>query len=213
MTTFSAGRPFARITRVETHMLRLPLERPIVGPFGRLDARPNLLVRMVLDSGIEGIGEIWANFPPWGCQERIEIVRNVLAPLLVGEEAGRSAPPLCTDASRLRLLANQWGAPGPVHQAVAGLDIAIWDAHARTLGLSLVHALRGERTGPGSGAGLRKWHRPALCCPDDRSRQAARSFPIQSSLVLRSAAVTRRRRPRRGASREATPSWPMQTRR
>jgi D-galactarolactone cycloisomerase len=148
MTTFAAGRPFARITRVETHMLRLPLERPIVGPFGRLDARPNLLVRVVLDSGVEGIGEIWANFPPWGCQERIEIVRNVLAPLLVGEEVDDPRRLYALMHRRLRLLANQWGAPGPVHQAVAGLDIAIWDAHARTLGLSLVHALRGERTGP-----------------------------------------------------------------
>ena len=83
----SAGaRPSPRITRLETVMLRLPLERPIVGPFGRLDARPNLLVRVATDAGVEGLGEIWANFPPWGCQERIEIVRNVLTPLLVGDD-------------------------------------------------------------------------------------------------------------------------------
>ena len=85
---------------------------------------------------VQGIGEIWANFPPWGCQERIEIVRNVLTPLLVGEELDDPRRLYALMHRRLRLLANQWGAPGPVHQAVAGLDIAIWDAHARSLGVS-----------------------------------------------------------------------------
>ncbi|MHB2169704.1 mandelate racemase/muconate lactonizing enzyme family protein [Alsobacter sp. R-9] len=138
----------ARIVGVETIMLRLPLERPIVGPFGRLDARPNLLVRVRTDAGIEGLGEIWANFPPWGCQERIEIVRNVLAPLLVGESLDDPRRLYYLMHRRLRLLANQWGAPGPVHQAIAGLDIAIWDAFARQLGQPLAQVLRGGGSAP-----------------------------------------------------------------
>jgi L-alanine-DL-glutamate epimerase-like enolase superfamily enzyme len=36
-------------------------------------------------------------------------------------------------AGTMRPLANQWGAPGPFHQALAGADIALWDARARWL--------------------------------------------------------------------------------
>lgn len=144
----TGARTPARITRLETVMLRLPLERPIVGPFGRLDARPNLLVLLGTDAGVEGLGEIWANFPPWGCQERIEIVRNVLAPLLVGESLDDPRRLYALMHRRLRLLANQWGAPGPVHQAVAGVDIAIWDAFARRLGRPLAQVLRDDGTTP-----------------------------------------------------------------
>ena len=145
-----------RITSVETLMLRLPMERPLVGPFGRLDARPNLLVRVGVESGVHGLGEVWANFPPWGCQERIEIIRNVLAPLLVGESLDDPRRLYALMHRRLHLLANQWGAPGPVHQAVAGVDIAIWDAHAHHLGQPLAQLLRGAGAAPGPCEGLRE---------------------------------------------------------
>ncbi len=98
--------------------------------------------------GLEGLGEIWANFPPWGCQERIEIVRHVLGPLLVGETLDDPRRLYALMHRRLRLLANQWGAPGPVHQAVAGLDIAIWDAHACGLGKPLAQLLRADDVMP-----------------------------------------------------------------
>ncbi|WP_293868471.1 mandelate racemase/muconate lactonizing enzyme family protein [uncultured Alsobacter sp.] len=132
------------ITAVEPLLLRLPLERPISGPFGRLEARPNLLVRVTLEGGQTGLGEVWANFPPWGCQERIDIVRHVLAPFLVGQVLDDPVRLYGAMHRRLRLLANQWGAPGPVHQAVAGVDIALWDAHARLAGLPLARMLRGD---------------------------------------------------------------------
>jgi L-alanine-DL-glutamate epimerase-like enolase superfamily enzyme len=132
-----------RIAAVAPLLLRLPLERPLLGPFGRLDARPNLLVEVATDTGAVGLGEIWSNFPPWGCQERIEIVRHVIAPLLVGQALDDPARLYDLMQARLRLLANQWGAPGPVHQAIAGTDIALWDAHARAHGAPLAALLRG----------------------------------------------------------------------
>ncbi|MET0607032.1 MAG: enolase C-terminal domain-like protein, partial [Beijerinckiaceae bacterium] len=138
----------ARIRRVEPILLRLPLERPILGPFGRLDARPNLIVRVETSDGAVGLGEAWANFPPWGCQERIDIVRHVIAPLLVGEPLDDPRRLYAAMHARLRLLANQWGAPGPVHQAVAGVDIALWDAFARRAGKPLAALLRGDRMKP-----------------------------------------------------------------
>lgn len=138
----------ARITQVESVLLRLPLERPIIGPFGRLDARPNLLVRVHTDAGVEGLGEIWANFPPWGCGERAAIVKHVIAPLLEGEALDDPRRLYRAMHHRLRLLANQWGAPGPVHQAVAGVDIALWDAFARLAGRPLAALLRDDGRAP-----------------------------------------------------------------
>ena len=146
MSTASGQHPV--ITAVEPLLLHLPLERPIVGPFGRLEARPNLLVRVTLDGGETGLGEVWANFPPWGCQERVDIVRHVLAPFLIGETLDDPARLYAAMHRRLRLLANQWGAPGPVHQAIAGVDIALWDAHARVAGVPLAEMLRGDGTMP-----------------------------------------------------------------
>ncbi len=137
-----------RIIAVEPLLLRLPLPRPLIGPFGRLDARPNLLVTITTEAGETGLGEIWANFPPWGCGERVAIVRHVIAPLLVGQPLDDPARLYALMQTRLRLLANQWGAPGPVHQAIAGVDIALWDAHARARGVRLATLLRGGGTAP-----------------------------------------------------------------
>ena len=132
-----------RIRRVETVLLRQPLARPIVGPFGTLDARPNLLARVELEGGAVGWGEVWGNFPPWGPRERAEIVRHVLAPLLLGETLDDPARLYRRMHERARLLANPGGAPGPVHQAIAGVDLALWDALARERGLPLSDLVRG----------------------------------------------------------------------
>ncbi len=125
------------IADVRVVLIKAPLDLPIIAPFGRVDVRHNLLVRLRLASGVEGLGEVWANFPPWGCPERVEILRRVVRPALVGErldEPGRLFGKL---ARAMRGLANQMGAPGPFQQALAGVDIALWDAHARALGRPL----------------------------------------------------------------------------
>jgi D-galactarolactone cycloisomerase len=126
-----------RIDDVRVVLIKAPLDAPIIAPFGRVDVRHNLLVLVRLVGGIEGIGEVWANFPPWGCPERVEILRRVVRPALVGEtldDPGRLHGKL---ARAMRGLANQMGAVGPFQQALAGTDIALWDAHARDLGQPL----------------------------------------------------------------------------
>lgn len=134
----------ARIESVRCLLLRLPLPQPIDGPFGRLSARPNLIAVVETSAGVRGIGEIWANFPPWGPAERIAIVEQAIRPVLVGETLDDPARLYARMHARLRLLSNQWGAPGPVHQAIAGVDIALWDAFARALGKPLTAVLRAD---------------------------------------------------------------------
>ena len=74
-----------RITDLRVILIKAPLAAPIIAPFGTVDVRHNLLVQLHLESGVSGIGEVWANFPPWGCPERVEILRRVVRPALIGE--------------------------------------------------------------------------------------------------------------------------------
>ena len=134
----------ARIEAVRCVLLRLPLPQPIDGPFGRLAARPNLIAIVETSAGVQGIGEIWANFPPWGPAERIAIVEHAIRPLLVGETLDDPPRLYARLRAGLRLLSNQWGAPGPVHQAIAGVDIALWDAFARAQNRPLAAVLRND---------------------------------------------------------------------
>lgn len=126
-----------KIVSVRTILVRHELPRPMAGPFGSLAARHNLIVAVETDRGSRGLGEVWANFPPWGCGERKDIVDHCLVPMLVGQDLDDPRRLYRQMMERTRLLALQWGAPGPVHQAVAGVDIALWDAHARDRNLPL----------------------------------------------------------------------------
>ncbi|MBM3549128.1 MAG: mandelate racemase/muconate lactonizing enzyme family protein [Alphaproteobacteria bacterium] len=134
----------SRIVSVRTILVRQALARPMAGPFGQLAARHNLIVVIETDRGSRGLGEVWANFPPWGCGERKDIVEQCLIPLLIGQTLDDPRRLYNLMMERTRLLALQWGAPGPVHQAVAGVDIALWDAHARDLSVPLRHLLAGR---------------------------------------------------------------------
>jgi L-alanine-DL-glutamate epimerase-like enolase superfamily enzyme len=134
----------ATIRSVRTVLVRLPLPRPMNGPFGRLEARHNLVVVVETSHGARGIGEVWSNFPPWGCGERKDIVDHLLAGVLVGQTLD-DPPRLYREMHRrARLLSLQWGAPGPAHQAIAGTDIAVWDAFAREAGRPLRRVLGGD---------------------------------------------------------------------
>ena len=132
------------IKEIRSELFRFPLARPLQSPFGRLSARHNLIVIVELDNGVKGMGEIWANFPFWGCSEKVALFNEVVRPLLVGEalDDPRRLYELLQD--NLRLLSIQWGALGPVQQVIAGTDIALWDAFARTAGVPLGEMLRGE---------------------------------------------------------------------
>jgi D-galactarolactone cycloisomerase len=121
----------ARIERLRVALIAAPLATPIVAPFGTVSTRHNLLVRVETHDGAWGVGEVWGNFPPWGCRDRVEILRNVLRPLVVGQTLDDPVRIFRSTAAKLRPLANQLGAIGPFQQALAGVDIALWDACAR----------------------------------------------------------------------------------
>jgi L-alanine-DL-glutamate epimerase-like enolase superfamily enzyme len=131
------------ITRLRVALVTAPLENPIVAPFGTVTTRHNILVRVETSDGAWGLGETWGNFPPWGCRDRVEILTHVVRPLLVGETLDDPARLYDRLARSMRPLANQLGAVGPFQQALAGADIALWDACARRAGLPLADFIRG----------------------------------------------------------------------
>jgi L-alanine-DL-glutamate epimerase-like enolase superfamily enzyme len=110
---------------------RYPLKTPVVTSFGTMHDRPMVLVRAEDASGIAGWGEIWCNFPQVGAEHRARLVHGVLAPLVVGRPF--DDPPASFEflTERTAVLALQSGEPGPFAQAIAGVDLALWDLWAR----------------------------------------------------------------------------------
>jgi L-alanine-DL-glutamate epimerase-like enolase superfamily enzyme len=115
------------ITDVRTKILRASLDEGIGMSFGRLNQRAMALIEIEAESGLIGYGEGWINYPHWAAEERVLAMREGLAPLLVGEDA------FCINKIHLRLtdalvpMGTQWGASGPIAQAISGVDLALWD--------------------------------------------------------------------------------------
>jgi D-galactarolactone cycloisomerase len=129
---------------VHAMVFRAPVERPVVTSFGTMHERPMVLVRVEDDEGAVGWGEIWCNFPGCGAEHRARLVETVLAPLLRGRTLDE--PPSVFEAltRATRILALQSGEPGPIAQAIAGVDIALWDLLARRREMPLWKLLGGE---------------------------------------------------------------------
>ena len=131
------------IERLRVALIVAPLAEPIVAPFGTVRTRLNILVRVETSDGGFGLGEAWGNFPPWGCRDRVDILLNVVRPLLVGQALDDPARLYDLVAGKMRPLANQLGAPGPFQQALCGADIALRDNCARRAGVPLADQIRG----------------------------------------------------------------------
>ncbi len=122
-----------RIARLEAFVFRAPIDTPVVTSFGTMRDRPMVLVRLTDADGVCGWGEIWCNFPTVGAEHRARLATSVLAPLVEGKSFASPAVAFETLTARTAVLAVQCAEPGPIAQAVAGVDIALWDLHARRL--------------------------------------------------------------------------------
>jgi len=128
-----------RITRVETHVVTLPMV--IAGATPRLRDRAVtsidvLLVRIDTDEGISGWGESFGHriFPATRAA-----IDTVLGPMCVGREATQIAA-IHDDLQRLL---HGIGRNGPTIYALSGIDIALWDIAGKVAGLPLYRLLGG----------------------------------------------------------------------
>lgn len=135
-----------KITDVIPIVLSYPLETQVKTSFGRMRRRTNLLVQIETDAGISGIGESWTNFPHWGFEERRATILKGVRPLLLGEDP-RAIAFLWEKLHRALMHGGaglQWGAKGPLMQAISGIDIALWDILGKSLGTPVYRLLGGS---------------------------------------------------------------------
>ena len=138
----TASAAFGRLVKVEAHVLRWPVRVPVRTSFGTMHDRPAVLVRVEDADGAHGWGEAWCNFPSCGAEHRARLVETVLAPLLVERRFASAEAAFDDMTQKTAVLALQTGEPGPLAQAIAGIDIALHDLAARRAGQPLWRLLR-----------------------------------------------------------------------
>ena len=130
------ARPSAdiRISDVIAHPLTQTLPQPTVTSWGKYSEVSIVLVEVRTDAGIVGVGETLARFAPKAYAEAIE---TLLKPRLVGQNP--------TDIAALwrsmrRALSGRSG--GMLFEAIAGVDIALWDILGKVANMP-IHRLLG----------------------------------------------------------------------
>lgn len=125
-----------RIAAVHATTVDVPLPRPIVMGEIRFDSREYIVVEIVLDTGVSGIGFGMTRSGPVATM----VDRN-LRPLLLGED------PLLTERHWERLYYRNLpvGQRGVFMRALSAVDIALWDLKAKIAGLPLWQLLGGMR--------------------------------------------------------------------
>ena len=125
------------IRSVTIRTVDAPLERPVRTAVGAVESAPLVLIDIATDEGVTGRAYIFGYTPV------------TLAPLkafldaIAGRLKGRAVAPFRIAAEfeqSFRLLGRQ----GLVGMALAGLDMALWDALGRSLGVPVVRLLGGE---------------------------------------------------------------------
>ncbi len=144
----TAGTDLAfELADISVSVYRAPIARPLQTAFGMMADRPAVIVRTTDAEGRTGFGEIWSNFPAHGAEHRARLASSILLPEVIDRHW--SSPEQVFDllTANTRFLALQSGEHGPIAQAIAGIDIALWDLVARRAGLPLWRLLGGVGDG------------------------------------------------------------------
>lgn len=125
-----------RIRSLAVRPLRVPMRQPHQTASGTVSESPLVLTDVTTDDGVVGHGLVFT-YTPAALGPTAELIKN-LEPLIQGEPL---APVEIEQklARRFRLLGTQ----GLVGMALAAIDMALWDALARSSGMSLVRLLGG----------------------------------------------------------------------
>ncbi len=126
--------------------VRVPMQHPHQTASGTVAESPLVLTDAVMDDGTVGHSLVFT-YTPAALKPVAELIRNIEA-LIQGDQLA----PMETEqklARRFRLLGTQ----GLVGMALAAIDMALWDALARSHGTSLIRLLGGiEKPIPAYGA-------------------------------------------------------------
>jgi L-alanine-DL-glutamate epimerase-like enolase superfamily enzyme len=144
----------SRVASIETFVVTVPRETPYLGPLAsdeRVNARGyvvrkgngtiypvvdrSIVVRIATDDGAIGWGETYGICAP---RATCEIINDLLAPVVIG------ANPADVEAiwDELYGLMRVRGCSGGFHvDAIAAIDIALWDLHGKQRGMPIHHLL------------------------------------------------------------------------
>ena len=143
------------VDHIEVAVYRAPIDRPLRTAFGTMVERPAVIVRAI-GGDIVGLGEVWCNFPACGAEHRARLIESFLGPLV--QRRAWPSPRAAFEhlTAQAHVLALQAGEPGPIAQAIAGIDVALWDLLARRKGMPLWRLLggRGEARLPAYASGI-----------------------------------------------------------
>jgi len=120
-----------RIVTLQAQSYRAPIDVPVRASFGEMRDRPAVLIKAVAEDATTGWGESWCNFPTVGAEHRARLINETLAPLVCARDWADPVEAFDTLTRRLHVLAIQASEPGPIAQAIAGVDIALWDVFSR----------------------------------------------------------------------------------
>lgn len=128
-----------KIESIKSHVLRHSLEKEAGYSQQYYNARTAHLVEVRTDDGLIGWGECFG--PGNVALANKAIVEQVIAPLLMGEDA------LAREHlwHKVYNLLRDHGQKGMPLQALSGVDIALWDIAAQAAGLPLYQLLGGQR--------------------------------------------------------------------
>jgi len=131
------SQPRLTIRDLRVRGVHVPMRRPLQTGGGTVGIAPLALVDLLTDQGVTGSTYLFC-YTPLALKPVLQMLAN-LVPLIQGD----AVAPLELDRKlqkQFRLL----GVKGVVAMALAGLDMAAWDALARAQGLPLVRLLGGE---------------------------------------------------------------------
>lgn len=149
---------FPKICSVESFIISIPRDTPYLGPLGpgesinergyliRLGNRSiypstdmTVLVKVTADDGTVGWGETYGIVAPHAVTS---IIDDVLGPVIIGRDP-RDVVVIQEDLYDLMRVRGFFG--GFYLDAIAGLDIGIWDLFGKLLGQPVVKLLGGQR--------------------------------------------------------------------
>jgi D-arabinonate dehydratase len=138
-----------KITRIEVIPLVRKLEDTFEGGTYRIVNRNTLVTRVYTDAGISG--EVFGGDEDMWQDEVVEVIRNHFAPLLVGEDA-RNVQRLWQKMADCKINLGNRGLHALdirnhaiIRQAIAAVDMALWDALAKFCRMPLYQLLGGYR--------------------------------------------------------------------
>jgi o-succinylbenzoate synthase len=135
-----------RVDRVEVRRLSLPLVHPFETSFARVTEK-NFFLVSVSAQGTTGYGEAVADDDPYYLPETNATVLHVLRDFLV--------PLLFTlDVHHPRAVSPAFARIRGHEMAKAALEMAVWELHARFLGVPLSRVLGGEKAAIESGVSI-----------------------------------------------------------